>query len=193
MSNFSEEDVFGFDELKLVYSKKFADNRGLFFEAFREDFFQKMGINFVQENVSVSKAGTVRGLHYQLNPKALGKLITCLSGSILDVAVDIRSGSPTYGKAFSIILKNDDKSPSVWVPRGFAHGFQALEDNTIVMYKQDEYYSPDHERSLNWYDPTLNINSCNILPILSEKDRDAPFLKDIETNFKYEKRDNWGI
>ena len=171
--------------------KKFDDHRGFFLESFRLDEFESNGIlPMVQENRSHSIKGTLRGLHYQLNPKAQGKLVSCVSGSILDIALDIRKGSPTYGKYVSVPLVGDFPR-MVYVPPGFAHGF--LVDSTFpqqakVVYKTTEYFCAECDRCIRWNDPDLNI-SWGFLPgemeglKMSYKDKNAPLLKNAENNF----------
>lgn len=169
----------------------FEDCRGFFMESYNKKDFEEIGLYYdlVQDNHSLSiKAGILRGLHFQLNPKAQTKIVRCLSGAIYDVVVDIRKGSPTFGKWISFILTPDNKRQIV-VPKGFAHGILTLVPNTEILYKVDEYYSPKHDRSIRWNDPDLNIKWPVSNPILSEKDANAPLLKDIldEINFEYKK------
>ncbi|WP_197717578.1 dTDP-4-dehydrorhamnose 3,5-epimerase [Pannonibacter phragmitetus] len=172
-----------------ITPKRHGDDRGFFSEIFREDLFQaKVGpVRFVQDNQSLSAAtGTLRGLHFQLEPAGQGKLIRCLSGAILDVAVDIRSGSPTYGKHVTVEL-SPENGAWLWIPVGFAHGFVTLKPDTAILYKVTSYYSPVHDRGILWNDPALGID----WPIpeetltLSAKDRDAPVLAAIEPPFQY--------
>lgn len=168
----------------------FYDERGYFMEFYNQKEFEELGIyiNFVQDNYSYSiKAGVLRGLHLQLEPKAQTKLVRCVKGAIYDVVVDLRKGSPTFGKWESFILTEHNKR-ELLVPKGFAHGFLTLTSDTEVLYKVDEYYSPEHERSILWCDPDLNINWPMNDPLLSQKDKNAPKLKEIleELNFYYE-------
>lgn len=166
----------------------FGDHRGWFMETFNDLKFSEAGIevNFVQDNHSFSAAkGTLRGLHYQLDPKAQTKLVRCTQGSIFDVAVDIRRNSPDFGKWFGIELSAENKK-QLLVPKGFAHAFITLSDNVEVQYKVDEIYSPENDRGIIWSDTEIGIEWPNELtPILSEKDRKAPLLKDAENNFNY--------
>lgn len=161
----------------------FEDTRGYFLESYQKEVFRKAGINvdFVQDNQSFSiKAGTIRGLHYQVNPKAQSKLIRVLRGAILDVSVDIRKSSPTFKKWVSVVLTADNKR-QIFIPKGFAHGILTLVPNTEILYKVDEFYSKEHERSIRWNDPDINVKWLleDIGDItLSEKDKNAPFLKD---------------
>ncbi|WP_078543694.1 dTDP-4-dehydrorhamnose 3,5-epimerase [Litchfieldia alkalitelluris] len=166
----------------------FGDHRGWFMETYSDSKFKEAGIdlNFVQDNQSFSATkGTLRGLHYQLNPKAQTKLVRCTKGSIFDVAVDIRKGSPTYGQWYGIELSAENKK-QLLVPKGFAHGFMTLTDDVEVQYKVDELYAPDCDRGIIWNDPDIGIEwPMDITPVLSGKDEKAPFLKDAEVNFQY--------
>lgn len=167
----------------------YKDRRGFFMESYNEQTFRKLGfdIRFVQDNHSLSvKAGTIRGLHYQLNPKAQTKLVRVTRGVIYDVIVDIRKGSPTFGKWQGFILSADNKR-QLLVPKGFAHGFCTLVENTEVQYKVDEYYSPEHDRGILWNDPVLGIDWPVTNPVLSEKDENHPLLADAEINFVWER------
>jgi dTDP-4-dehydrorhamnose 3,5-epimerase len=155
-----------------------GDHRGFFMESFNEATLQKHGITcrFVQDNHSLSaEAGVLRGLHYQLPPKAQAKLVRVLTGAIYDVIVDIRKGSPTYGSWIGVILSEYNKR-QLFVPKGFAHGFCTLVPNTQVFYKVDEYYSPEHDRGILWNDPQLQIDWPVTSPVLSDKDRSHPLL-----------------
>ncbi|HAA83206.1 MAG TPA: dTDP-4-dehydrorhamnose 3,5-epimerase [Thermodesulfobacterium commune] len=168
----------------------FEDHRGFFMESYNKKDFEEIGLffDFVQDNHSLSvQAFVLRGLHFQLNPKAQTKVVRCLKGAIYDVVVDIRKGSPTFGKWIGVILTEYNKRQIV-VPKGFAHGILTLVPNTEILYKVDEYYSPEHDRSIRWNDPDLKIDWPTTTPILSEKDKNAPLLKDLleEINFYYE-------
>lgn len=166
----------------------FGDHRGWFMETFSQRMLEESNIHiqFVQDNHSYSAAkGTLRGLHYQLNPKAQTKLVRCTRGAIFDVAVDIRKGSPTFGKWFGIELTAENKK-QLLIPKGFAHGFITLTEDVEVQYKVDEFYAPECDRSIIWNDPQIGIEwPINIQPILSTKDENAPLLKDAENNFIY--------
>ena len=165
----------------------FEDHRGFFMESYNYREFVELGLDthFVQDNHSLSKEpGTLRGLHYQLAPKAQTKLVRCIRGAIYDVVVDIRKGSPTFGKWYSVILTEHNRK-MLWVPKGFAHGFVTLVPNTEVIYKVDEYYYPEYDRAIRWNDPHLKIEWPVKNPILSEKDKNAPFLEQAEINFIY--------
>lgn len=187
--------VMQFEELRIsdvivITPKKIGDNRGYFMETFRQDLFDEEAgsIRFVQENRSFSAgAGTVRGLHFQLEPKAQGKLVSCMAGALLDVAVDIRQGSPTFGQHVSAELTAAN-GRQLWVPPGFAHGFCTLLPDTIISYKVTNYYSPEHDRGLRWNDPAIGID-WPVEPekaVLSEKDRKLPLLADLPVSFVHE-------
>lgn len=172
-------------EVVLVKGKRFGDHRGFFSETFRAEDFAKGGLpELVQHNHSRSEKGVLRGLHYQLLPQPLGKLVRCARGAILDVAVDVRKGSPTYGGYVSAEL-SDERNAMLWVPPGFAHGFLTLSEIADVIYMQSGYWSPDHERGLRWNDPTVGIHWPSTDVKLSAKDEAAPLLADVETNFVY--------
>lgn len=178
------------DGLFTVLPKRFGDDRGYFAETFREDVFrQKIGnFSLVQDNQSLSAdKGTVRGLHFQLAPKAQGKLVRCVSGAILDVAVDLRRGSPTFGQHVALQLSAEN-GLNLWVPPGFAHGFCTLTENTVVAYKVSEYYSAEHDRGLLWNDPQLAIEwpVDGTAARLSEKDSRQPTLAQLDAVFHYE-------
>ncbi len=173
----------------IIQPKVFADSRGYFFESFSDKLFTDLGIpyKFVQDNQSLSQKGTVRGLHFQANPHAQGKLVRVVQGAVLDVAVDVRVGSPTYGKHFDIELTAENKT-MFWVPPGFAHGFSVLEDNTIFLYKCTNLYNKPSEGGLLWNDPELNINWQVNNPIVSEKDLLLPTLQYLQSPFTYESK-----
>ena len=172
--------------LLIIKPKVFGDERGYFFESYNEDIYHKAGIDllFVQDNISKSKKGTIRGLHYQVGDKAQGKLCKVIYGKVLDVAVDIRFGSPTFGKYFSSELSEENHT-QLWIPPGFAHGFSVLSDEAIFSYKCTELYSKENERAILFNDPSLNINWKVETPIVSEKDLKAQLLKDIHKDFIY--------
>ncbi|HEX7057461.1 MAG TPA: dTDP-4-dehydrorhamnose 3,5-epimerase [Bacilli bacterium] len=169
----------------LIEPRVHEDGRGFFMESYRADLFQQAGIaaRFVQDNHSLSvEKGVLRGLHYQLAPKAQAKLVRVVRGAIFDVAVDIRRSSPTFGLWESFVLSAENKR-QVYIPRGFAHGFCTLEPDTEVIYKVDQYYSPEHDRGILWNDAELGIPWPVADPVLSEKDRNHPPLKLAEINF----------
>ncbi len=163
-------------EVLLITPKVFRDSRGYFLESFNN---KHLPFNFVQDNQSFSLKNTIRGLHYQV-VKPQGKLVRAVKGRILDVAVDIRKDSPTFGKYVAVELSSDNFK-QLYVPEGFAHGFSVLSDEAEVLYKTTDYWYKEHERSINFNDPELNID-WNITgnPVVSDKDRDAVLLKDAE-------------
>ena len=167
-------------DILLIEPKVFRDERGLFFESFNQADFEKetnLSPTFVQENHSRSNKGVLRGLHYQLPPKAQDKLLRVVNGEIFDVVVDIRKGSSTFGKWISEILTDKNKK-QIWIPKGFAHGFLVVSESAEVIYKTTVEYAPKYERCILWNDPELNINwSLNgIRPILSSKDRNGVLI-----------------
>lgn len=170
----------------------YGDNRGWFMETYNKTVFEKIGINntFVQDNMSFSaQKGTLRGLHYQKAPHSQAKLVRCTKGTVIDVAVDLRRGSPTYGKWTSCELSEDNKR-MFFIPKGMAHGFLTLTDNVEFQYKCDELYNKESEGGIRYDDPTINVDWGSLLngiePILSEKDRNAPTLEECNANFIYE-------
>lgn len=175
-------------DLLIFEPKVFEDSRGYFFEAYNEQAFRSEGIDlrFVQDNQSKSSYGVIRGLHYQLNPHAQFKLVRVLQGAILDVAVDIRKGSPSFGKVFSINLSEENKK-QLLIPAGFAHGFSVLSETAVVLYKCDAIYDKDSETGIRYNDPSLNID-WKIVPgkeIVSEKDAQQPLFEDCRNNFEF--------
>jgi dTDP-4-dehydrorhamnose 3,5-epimerase len=175
----------------IIENKIHLDNRGFFSEIFRADEFKNNGLpEFIQENHSMSYPVCIRGLHYQLNPKPQAKLVSCPSGYIIDIAVDIRKGSPTYGDWVAVDL-NQDNGRMLYIPSGFAHGFVAFGALPAhVVYKVSSYYSPKYDRCISWKDPQININwsfpgSKKAIINISDKDNNAPLLKDAENNFVY--------
>jgi dTDP-4-dehydrorhamnose 3,5-epimerase len=180
----------GIPDLLIVVPRVFEDTRGYFLESYNQRAYQEKGIDtiFVQDNESKSCKGVLRGLHYQLAPYAQTKLIRVIEGTILDVAVDIRRNSPTFGKHFSIELSAERKQ-QLLVPKGFAHGFSVLSDTAIVIYKCDSFFNPQAERGIRYNDPALGID-WRIDPysaIVSAKDRVHPTLAEAEINFIYGK------
>jgi dTDP-4-dehydrorhamnose 3,5-epimerase len=171
--------------LYLIEPKVFEDARGYFLESYNEQTFKKNGIdvNFVQDNQSLSCKGTLRGLHFQKPPYAQAKLVRVITGSILDVVVDIRKNSNTYGEYFSIVLSGENKR-MLYIPEGFAHGFLALEDNTLIQYKCSNFYNKETEGGLIWNDPDININwGIGYEPIISDKDKNNVSLKNLNSSF----------
>jgi len=176
----------GIDGLWVFEPKVFEDSRGYFFEAYSAQTFQQEGIlyQFVQDNQSSSCYGVIRGLHYQADPHAQTKLVRVLAGKILDVAVDIRKGSPTYGKAFSIELSAENKK-QLLIPKGFAHGFSVLSEKAEVFYKCDSFYNKASDGGIHYADPALAIDWKVPLDkaVVSDKDQQLPFLADSQHNF----------
>ncbi len=170
--------------LVIIKPDIFGDDRGYFYESWQKEKFLKIGIDadFVQDNESKSGKGVLRGLHFQRPPYAQGKLVRVVKGSVLDVAVDIRKKSPTYGKWESIKITQENKL-MVWVPEGFAHGFLVLEDDTIFQYKCTGFYNAGAEGSILWNDLQLGIDWGIEEPALSEKDEQAPLFADLRSPF----------
>ena len=170
--------------LLVIKPKFFADNRGDFFESCSKAAFEKEGLhlNFVQDNQSLSAKGVLRGLHFQNPPFAQGKLVIVIKGAVLDVVVDIRKNSATFGKHFSLVLSGENKT-SFWIPPGFAHGFITLEEDTIFSYKCTEVYNKQSEGSIVWNDKDLNIDWGMEDPIVSGKDAESPAFTRLSTQF----------
>ena len=173
-----------FEGLIIIKPKIFSDERGYFFESFNKPEFAQAGINieFVQDNQSLSQINVLRGLHFQCPPFEQGKLVRVLNGSVLDVVVDIRKNSPTYGKYFSIILTEKEKN-MLYIPPGFAHGFLTLENNTVFSYKCTNVYNKSSEDAILWNDPTLGISWGVTNPVISEKDRKAQTFSTFKSPF----------
>ncbi len=175
-------------DVVVIEPKVFGDRRGYFLESYSERNFNSMvrEIRFVQDNESSSSYGVVRGLHYQKPPYSQSKLVRVVSGKVLDVAVDIRKGSPTYGKHVAVELSAENKR-QMFIPRGFAHGFSVLSEEVVFQYKCDAFYKPDSEGAVAWDDPDLGIDW--MIPsdkvVLSDKDRAHSRLKEIEPCFDY--------
>ena len=175
-------------EVVIVEPRVFGDNRGYFFESFSErDFTEKVReVRFVQDNESKSCYGVLRGLHFQKPPHAQSKLVRVVKGRVLDVAVDIRHGSPTFGKHVAVEL-SEENHRQLFIPRGFAHGFVVLSEDVVFQYKCDDFYAPECEGAIAWDDPDLGIDWG--IPyedvILSEKDKKHPLLKDAKDIFNY--------
>lgn len=178
----------GIEGLLIVEPQVFKDGRGHFFEAFSERDFQILtgrNLHFVQDNESESCYGVIRGLHFQQPPYAQSKLVRVVKGKVLDVALDLREGSPTFGRHLALELSGDNYR-QLFIPQGFAHGFAVLSDSAVFQYKCDNYYAPSSEGAIAWNDPDLGID-WKLPPesiILSDKDRNHPLLKDIITPFK---------
>ncbi len=172
-------------DVLLIQPTIFGDDRGYFFESFHQKKFNEFlrsDIVFVQDNESRSAKGVLRGLHFQAPPYAQGKLVRVVQGSVLDVALDIRKNSPTYGQHVSFILSAENKTQA-YIPEGFAHGFVTLEDDTIFQYKCTNWYHPASEGSILWNDPALNIQWEETDPILSGKDKAGVLLADFNSPF----------
>ena len=166
----------------LIEPSVFGDERGFFIETFKESEFQTNGIKvkFNQDNHSSSTKGVLRGLHYQSYPKAQAKLIHCIEGEVFDVAVDIRKNSQTFGQWIGVKLSAENKK-MLFIPEGFAHGFVVLSENAQLVYKTSNEYSKEHDRGIAWNDPDINVNwGIDFEPILSEKDKIQPLLKEIK-------------
>lgn len=178
----------GFAGLKVFEPRVFTDSRGYFFESFNKNTFLEAGINveFVQDNESKSHYGVLRGLHYQLNPMAQAKLVRVVEGQVLDVVLDIRKGSPTFGKHFDILLSAENKK-QLYIPRGFAHGFSVVSETCIFQYKCDNYYSKESEGGILFNDADLNIDwkVKTEEAIVSDKDKMLPAFKNCGNNFEF--------
>jgi dTDP-4-dehydrorhamnose 3,5-epimerase len=168
-----------FADVLIVEPRVFHDPRGYFLETYQEERYSRLGlgVRFVQDNLSYSKKGVLRGLHYQVG-RAQGKLVWVAKGEIFDVVVDVRRSSPTFGRWFGMRL-NGEGATQLYIPEGFAHGFCVTSEEAIVCYKCTDYYSPAHERGIRWDDPDLGIQWPISDPILSEKDSRFPFLKEL--------------
>lgn len=167
-----------------IFPKVFGDQRGFFLETFNESRYNEVlkNVQFVQDNFSSSNKGVLRGLHFQKPPYSQGKLVQVITGSALDVAVDLRKDSDTYGQHVKVILSSEKRN-QFWIPEGFAHGFLALEDNTIFSYKCTNYYNPQSEVTILWNDRNLKIDWQIDNPIISPKDKEGVLFKDFDTPF----------
>ena len=175
-----------FPGVLIVETASFHDERGFFSETYSESIWRDAGFaqRFVQDNLSMSIKGTVRGLHYQLHPNAMGKLVRAVKGAVYDVGVDLRTGSPTYGRHIATTLRAGDNR-WLWLPGGFAHGFVALEDDTIVYYKCSAMHCPEAERAVRYNDPALAIAWPIAPAVISKKDAQAPLFDEAERNFVF--------
>lgn len=173
----------------IITPKKFSDSRGFFFESWNQNNFleilkefsdRRETIEFKQDNQSNSKKGVVRGLHYQTEPFGQDKLVSCISGELFDVLVDLRRNSKSFGRWASVII-NPENNKQIWIPKGFAHGFLALKDNTRIFYKTTNYWSKESEKTIFWNDPSIRIEwpLDKLVPILSDKDNEAPKLNEL--------------
>ena len=175
--------------LWIIEPKVLSDSRGYFMESFKQEVFNQNveKVDFIQENESGSSRGVLRGLHYQLAPYSQAKLVRVIEGTVLDVAVDLRKGSPTFGKYMAVELSGQNKR-QFYIPQGFAHGFHVLSERAVFTYKVDNPYMPSHERSLRFDDPQIGIDWQITDPenvILSEKDKNAPLLAEADINYIY--------
>jgi len=172
------------EDLLIIEPQLFKDDRGFFYESYNKNNLDKViNIVFVQDNESKSNKGVIRGLHFQAPPFEQTKLVRCVSGNILDVAVDIRKNSKTYGKSFSVELSSENNK-QLLVPKGFAHGFQVLSETAIVNYKVDGFYNPDSDSGLIWNDKDLSIDwNLDLKPILSKKDLKLISFKELKSPF----------
>lgn len=177
-----------FPGLYLLKPRVFRDARGFFMETFNQAVFQTLEletIRFVQDNLSQSQYGTIRGMHFQAPPHAQAKLVTTFEGSVLDAVVDIRKGSPTYGQYFSVVLDAADPT-FFYIPVGFAHGFQVLSEKCLFYYKCSDVYAPQADGAIAWNDPDVGINWHDIPPVLSDKDQKASLLKNYDSPFVFQ-------
>jgi dTDP-4-dehydrorhamnose 3,5-epimerase len=178
--------TFEIKDLLLIQPRIFEDDRGFFYESFNETKYKEIlgaEIQFVQDNISVSKKNVLRGLHFQKPPFAQGKLVTVLRGSVMDVAVDLRKESKTYGQ-YQLVELSENNKLQFWIPAGFAHGFCSLEDDTIFSYKCSNYYSHQHEETIMWNDSDLAIDWKIINPIVSDKDKIGKYFNTFDSPFK---------
>ena len=180
------------DGVVIIEPNVHGDHRGYFMETYSKRKYEELGItvDFVQDNMSFSaQKGTLRGLHWQNTPMAQSKLVSCTKGKVIDVAVDIRKGSPTYGEWVSVELSEENKR-QFFIPQGFAHGFLTLTDNVEFRYKVDNFYSKEHDRGIRYDDPIANVDWGSLLngiePVLSDKDKNGPTLAEADCNFIYE-------
>lgn len=170
--------------LLIIVTNTFYDSRGFFQETYKQSAFAELGIQekFVQDNHSCSKKGVIRGIHFQHQPFAQGKLVKVIKGKVWDVAVDLRKNSPTFGKWFGIELSEENTNVSLYIPAGFGHGFASLEDDTHLIYKCTDEYNPQYDGGIKWNDPEIAVDwkLGEITPIVSSKDEKLPFLKDAD-------------
>jgi len=172
-------------DVYIIEPTVFEDYRGFFMESWSERTFEAAGLSyrFVQDNHSASLVkGTLRGIHFQKGEKAQAKLVRCIKGAVLDIAVDLRSDSPTYRKWVAVELSAENKK-QLLIPRGFGHGFVTLTNETEFLYKVDNFYSPEADGGIRWNDPELSIDWGVMDPVLSQKDQALPWLRDVETGF----------
>ncbi|MDP4281695.1 MAG: dTDP-4-dehydrorhamnose 3,5-epimerase [Bacteroidota bacterium] len=174
----------GIEGVLIIKPDVFRDERGYFFESYNKEKFHAAGLdmNFVQDNESRSRKGVIRGLHYQAPPFAQGKLVRVMNGAAIDVAVDLRKSSKTFGKWTSATLSGENKW-MFWIPEGFAHGFVTQEEDTVFFYKCTNFYNRESERSIRWDDPDLAVDWGVTVPVISGKDEKAPFFRGIVSPF----------
>ncbi|MFD1802237.1 dTDP-4-dehydrorhamnose 3,5-epimerase [Mixta tenebrionis] len=171
-----------FNDVKIIIPDIYSDSRGFFYESYNSSDFESVvgkPVYFKQDNQSKSKKNVIRGLHYQLQPDAQGKLIHVLKGKILDVIVDVKAGSETLGQWYGIVL-SDTNNYQLWIPAGYAHGFAALTDEVEIFYKATNYYNPEKERIIKWNDPDINIDWGIDNPIISSKDENGCLFKNAD-------------
>lgn len=175
-----------FPGVLIIDPVRYRDQRGEFLEVFQKELFKNHGIDldFVQDNLSVSKKNVIRGLHFQIPPFEQGKLVRVDYGAVMDVVVDLRKGSPTFGKFITVILTSENRL-QLFIPPGLAHGFAVLENNSIFSYKCSNYYSREHDRVIRWNDPDLQIPWNIEEPIISEKDQNGILFRDFDSPFVY--------
>jgi dTDP-4-dehydrorhamnose 3,5-epimerase len=174
-------------DIILITPKVFKDSRGIFIETYKKSIFEKLGIktNFVQDNYSMSRKNVLRGLHYQISPMEQAKLIMCPKGRVFDVAVDLRKGSPYFGKWIGEYLSEENRN-ILFIPAGFAHGYLVLSEEAEIIYKVSKEYSKEHDKGIYWKDPKIGIAwPLREEPILSDKDKNLPGLAEAEHNFSY--------
>lgn len=176
--------------VKILEPKYFEDYRGYYVESYSARTLKELGIDtvFVQDNHSYTiKKGTIRGIHFQNNPKPQIKLVRCVRGRVLDVVVDLRKNSPSYKKWLAVELSEENRK-QIWIPEGYGHAFLTLEDNCEIQYKVSEFYYPEFDRAIAWDDEEINVNWNIDNPIVSEKDKNAPKLRDSDVNFVKESK-----
>ena len=186
MGKFTKQET-GINDLIIITPTVFPDSRGFFLETYNRKDFEEIGIvtEFVQDNHSASKKGVLRGLHFQLNPKAQAKLVRCARGKIYDVAVDLRKNSPSYKKWIKVELSEDNKQ-MLYIPAGFAHGFVVLSEEAELLYKATNEYAPELDGGIKWNDEDVNVDwGIDFIPLISDKDAALPSLKDAKINFEY--------
>jgi len=175
-------------EVVVIEPQLHGDDRGYFLETYKRSAFARLGVDFVQENQSLSRQGVLRGLHFQKNPRPQGKLVRAACGEILDIAVDLRLGSPTFAQHVAVVL-SDQNHRMLYVPPGFGHAFYVQSEKAIVIYLATEEYAPELDAGILWSDPDLNMPWPSRTPIVSKKDGSLPLLKDAGANFAYTRKE----